>query len=194
MKKSWIPINTVFILEFATTLWWWWGGMFPESAEITAFFNQGVCGILRNHLVQIISLRVRHVSVFNGYVKEEAATCRRHNAQLSSRALASTCFVLTTKRKRCVRLSQDGKRLWTRIPLWHQEDPLFKHAQIWLPVRGLLGNWYFCIHLFHFFMLLSFSFSYLIPTPPPIYIYIYILNKTDYICVSEASEHPDSWK
>ena len=54
--------------------------------------------------------------------------------------------LLATERKRCVCLSLGGKSFWERVSLWCQEASLFR--PIFLPVRSLLGNCYFCIYLF----------------------------------------------
>ena len=77
----------------------------------------------------------------------EAATNRRHNTLLSSGLSKHVRSLLAAETKRCIHLSQGNKGFWGRFSLV-PESPPFRHAKIVLPFRNLLGNCYFCIHLF----------------------------------------------
>ena len=63
-------------------------------------------------------------------------------------------FLLAAERKRSVLVEV------IKVFLWRQEAGLFRHAQIMLPVSGVLVNYYFCIiFILAIFILLSFFIS-----------------------------------
>ena len=95
------------------------------------------------------------------FEKETSHTAR-------TEALTDTC---APERKRSSQLDsvEVCQGNWEKFSLWGQEAPLFRYAQIVLPVRGPLGDYYFCIYLFYHVFVLSFQlivfFKFLILSP-----------------------------
>ena len=88
-----------------------------------------------------MNLRVCHVCVQLA-CSADTATSRKQCAAKAS-GLSKHLLLLATERKRSICSFEVCQGKSRSISLWHQKAPLFRHAPVSLPVRGLLEDSYF---------------------------------------------------
>ena len=121
---------------------------FPEPVKVAVSPRQAV-EICYSNFWWVVSLKVCHVCLVDMF----STVCYWWESQHAAKPWLSRHMLFpTSSREEQVLPFEVVTVYWEKISLWCQEAPLFSHALISLPVRGLLGKCYFWIYyIFYFF-------------------------------------------
>ena len=124
---------------------------------------------LRNHFWLIVNLRVRYECLCS--IGMFSWRCYAQETQHAAKTPNLSVLQLAVERKRTSAQSRYIKGTEKEFLFRHNETPLFRYAPISLPIRGSLGDSYFCTYfiscLFYFQCYCLLFISYLSPTDTP---------------------------